>query len=128
LNKRTVIRIILIVALILSGIFLYTIGKEHKVIIDNKDITVGDIVYNADNTYKIRVDDTEIGLIKKGKRKVVKVTGINHKIVLEEIKDELLTGGGEKYKKEFKLKTSENATINIPAMINNVNEWTIKIK
>jgi len=114
----------LIVVLILIGIFLYTIGKEHKVLIDNRDISVGDITYNAGTTYKVRVDNQEIGSIKKDERKVAKVSGKNHKIVVEEIKDNVLTG--EKYEKKFKLKTNESATINIPVMINNANGWIDK--
>ena len=124
MRKRIIIRITLIIVLILIGIFLYTNGKEHKVFIDNKDIFVGDIIYSADATYNVRVDNQEIGLLKKGERNVAMVAGINHKIVIEEIKDKVLTG--EKYKKTFKLKTNEGATVNIPAMINNVNEWIDK--
>jgi len=112
------------VVLILIGISLYTIGKEHKVFIDNKDIAVGEIVYSAEATYDVRVDNQEIGLLEKGDRNVVKVAGASHKIVIEEIKDKVLTGG--KYEKRFKLKTNESATVNIPAMINNKNEWINK--
>jgi len=124
LRKRIIVRITLIVVLILIGIFLYIIGKEHKVLIDNRDIAVGEIVYSADATYNVRVDNQEIGLLKKSERNVAMVAGINHKIVIEKIKDKVLTG--EKYKKTFKLKTNEGATINIPAMINNANEWIDK--
>ncbi len=94
-------------------------------LIDNRDISVGDITYSAGITYKVRVDNQEIGSIKKDERKVAKVSGVSHKIVVEEIKDKVLTG--EKYEKRFKLKTNESATVNIPAMINNANEW-INIK
>jgi len=114
----------LIVVLIFIGIFLYTIGKEHKVLIDNKDITVGDITYSAGATYKVWVDSQGIGLVEKDERKVARVAGASHKIVVEEIKDKVLTG--EKYEKRFKLKTNENATVSIPAMINNANEWIDK--
>jgi len=124
LRKRIIIRTTLIVVLILIGVFLYTIGKEHKVLIDNRDISVGDITYRADTTYKVRVDDQEIDVIEKGERKAVKVTGASHKIVVEEIKDKVLTG--EKYEKRFKLKTNESATVNIPAMINNADKWIDK--
>lgn len=55
---------------------------------------------------------------------MAKVAGVSHKIVVEEIKDKVLTG--EKYEKKFKLKTNESATVNIPAMINNANEWIDK--
>jgi len=94
------------------------------VLIDNRDISVGDITYSAGTTYKVRVDNQEIGVIEKGERKVARVAGVSHKIVVEEIKDKVLTG--EKYEKRFKLKTKESATVNIPAMINNANEWIDK--
>ncbi|GAH74783.1 unnamed protein product [marine sediment metagenome] len=124
MRKRIIIRITLITLLVLIGIFLYTIGKEHKVIIDNRDISVGDITYSLGTTYMVRVDNQEIGLFEKGERKVARVSGVSHKIVVEEIKDNVLTG--EKYEKKFKLKISESATVNIPAMINNANEWIDK--
>ena len=55
---------------------------------------------------------------------MAKVAGVSHKIVVEEIKDKVLIG--EKYEKKFKLKINESATVNIPAMINNDNEWIDK--
>ena len=93
-------------------------------LIDNRDISVGDNTYSSCTTYKVWVDNQEIGLLEKGERKVTRVAGISHKIVVEEIKDKVLTG--EKYEKKFKLKTNENVTVNIPAMINNANEWIDK--
>jgi hypothetical protein len=119
-----IIRISLVVVLILIGIFLYTIGKEHKMLIDNRDITVGDIAYRAGTTYNIWVDNQEIGMIKKGERIKVMVTGVSHKIVVEEIKDKVLSG--KKYEKMFKLKVNEDIVINIQAMINDLNEWINK--
>ena len=118
------IRIAFIIMLILLGVILYITGKEHKLLIYNKDISIGGITYAAGTTYEVWVDDQEIGMIKKGERKVVMVVGVSHKIVVEEIKDKVLTG--EKYEKKFKLKTNEGATINIPTMINNANEWIDK--
>ena len=93
-------------------------------LIDNRDISVGDITYSAGTTYEVRVDNQEIGVIKKGERKVARVAGVSHKIVVEEIKDKVLTG--EKYERIFKFKSNEGAVINIPAMINNANEWINK--
>ncbi|MBA7571153.1 hypothetical protein ES708_12911 [subsurface metagenome] len=93
-------------------------------LIDNKDISVGDITYSAGTTYKVRVDNQEIGVIEKGERKVTRVAGASHKIVVEEIKDKVLTG--ERYEKRFKLKTNESATVNIPAMVNKASEWIDK--
>jgi len=125
LKKRFIIRITFFVILILLGISLYTIGKEHKVLIDNKDISINKTIYVADNPYKIWIDGKEIGSIKKNERKVAKVSGKNHKIIIEKIKDKVSTG--EKIEKKFNLKTNESATINIPAMINNVEQWINKI-
>ena len=125
MKKRFIIRITFFVILILLGISLYTIGKEHKVLIDNKDISINKTIYVADNPYKIWIDGKEIGSIKKNERKVAKVSGKNHKIIIEKIKDKVSTG--EKIEKKFNLKTNESATINIPAMINNVEQWINKI-
>jgi hypothetical protein len=108
------------------GISLYTIGKEHKVLIDNKDISMGGLTYNADTAYNVRVDNLEIGLLEKDERKAVKVVGASHKIVVEEIKNKISTG--EKHEKKFKLKINENVTINLPAMVNNMDKWIEKIK
>lgn len=116
-----IIRISLVVVLILIGIFLYTIGKQHKILIDNRDITVGDIAYRAGTTYNIWVDNQEIGMIKKGERIKAMVTGASHKIIVKEIKDDVVIR--EKYEKMFKLKVNEDVVINIPAMINDLNEW-----
>ena len=124
MRKRIIIRTALVAVLISIGIFLYTIGQEHKVIIDNKDIIVKDNTYNASTVYKVWMDNQEIGVIEKDKRMVATVTGVSHRIVVEEIKDKVLTG--EKYEKSFKLKTNESATVNIPAIINNANEWIDK--
>jgi len=126
MRKRIIIRITLIVVLILMGISLYTIGKEHKVLIDNKDISMGGLTYNADTAYNVRVDNLEIGLLEKDERKAVKVVGPSHKIVVEEIKNKISTG--EKHEKKFKLKINENVTINLPAMVNNMDKWIEKIK
>lgn len=123
-NRRIIIRIIFIVVLILLGIFLYTIGKEHKVFIDNRDIVIGDNTYTASGTYAVLIDNQEIGFIEKDERKVTKVTGISHKIIIEEIKDNILIG--KKYEKKFKLKIGETANINLPAIINNVDKWIDK--
>jgi hypothetical protein len=65
--------------------------------INNRDISVGDIAYSAGTTYEVRVDNKEIGVIKKVKRKVAIVTEVSHKIVVEKIKSNVLTG--EKHEK-----------------------------
>jgi len=120
LKKRTIIRAVLFIALILLGISLYTIGKQYTILIDNRDMVADDITYIADATYKVWFDEKEAGVVEKGERIVKKVTGKNHKIMIEKIQDKVATG--EKYEKIFKLQLTSNESflINIPAMINNV--------
>jgi len=96
------------------------------VLIDNKDIIVNDNTYNASTVYKVWVDNQEIGVIEKDKRMVATVTGVSHKIVVEVISNQVLSG--EKYERIFKFKNNEGAVINIPAMINALNEWINKTK
>ncbi|MCK4259069.1 MAG: hypothetical protein KAX49_08830 [Halanaerobiales bacterium] len=125
--KRKIIRISLVVLLIIFGVFLYSIGKEHKIYVDNKDFTIADITYSATTTYRVWIDGDEVGDVKKGKRKVAKIPGLGHKVVVEEIDGKELTG--KKYEMKFRLKPSEvKVTINIPAMINEAKEWIIKEK
>ena len=117
MRKRIIIRITLIVVLIIIGIFLYVIGKEHIVFIDNRYISISDITYSPDTTtiYGVRLNNQDTIVIKKDERKMTKVIGASHNILVEEIKDNGLIG--ERYEKSFKLKINESATINIPAIV-----------
>ena len=103
--------------LIIIGIFLYVIGKEHIVFIDNRYISISDITYSPDTTtiYGVRLNNQDTIVIKKDERKMTKVIGASHNILVEEIKDNGLIG--ERYEKSFKLKINESATINIPAIV-----------
>jgi len=96
------------------------------VLIDNKNIIVNDNTYNTSTVYKVWVDNQEIGVIEKDKRMVATVTGVSHKIVIEAISNQVLSG--EKHERIFKFKNNEGAVINIPAMINSLNEWINKTK
>ena len=124
LKRKIIIRTILAITLILIGIFLYVIGQEHKLLIDNKDIIINENTYTANTDYIIWLDNREIGVIEKDERIVAKVTGVSHKIVIEAINDKVASG--KKFEKVFKFKNNEVAVINIPAIINDLNEWINK--
>jgi len=124
LKRKIIIRTILAITLILFGIFLYVNGQEHKLLIDNKDIIINENTYTADTDYIIWLDNREIGVIEKDERIVAKVTGVSHKIVIEAINDKVASG--KKFEKVFKFKNNEVAVINIPAIINDLNEWINK--
>lgn len=125
MTKQIIIRIIFISLLLILGVFLYISGKEHTIFIDNKDVTLNDSTYKANSDYKVWIDNKELKVIKKGERGLIKVTGMNHKIIVEKIVDKALTG--EKHETGFRFKMNEKIIIiNIPAMINNADEWLIK--
>jgi len=126
LRKQIIFKSTFILLLVLLGWFLYIIGKEHKLIIDNKEIISDSITYSDKISYKVFVDNQELGTIEKDDRMVAKVAGMNHIITLEEIKNGSITW--EKYEKKFRLQSNEDAKLSIPAIINNKKEWLIIIK
>lgn len=120
--RRNVIRLALILLLIWAGFYLYGTGKVHKVLVDNKDWTQGEIVYTATGSYRVLLDGEEIGTVRVGKRKAGEVTGARHTIVLEELnEDEEPTG--EKIEKAFSLKPDDLPVIYIPALVGGSKNW-----
>jgi len=121
LRRNTIIRIALIVLFIIIGIILFVTGKEHKVFIDNKNISIGDNTYLANSPFRVWVDKKDIGIIEKGKRVLVKVVGVKHKIVAEEVREN--TSTGEEFEEEFTLKINESAIISLPILAKKENGW-----
>lgn len=122
--KRQLIRVALIVVLIFLGVYLYNVGKLHKVYIENKEITLDNVTYQATSSYKVWIDGQEIGDLRQGKRKLAKVIGSNHRIIVQEVVDRRVRG--PKFEKQFTLKVTEKATVNIPALLNDLHSWIKK--
>ncbi|NMB38761.1 MAG: hypothetical protein GX994_04205 [Firmicutes bacterium] len=116
--RKLIIRCGLVVFLILLGVFLYTAGKEHVILIDNRDFTDNGITYSAESSYEVCVDGQQVGrtALAAGKRNAAYVSGPRHKIELQEI----IAGEpvGDRIEKSFKVATSiSQITINIPALV-----------
>ncbi len=100
---------------ILLGIFLFVSGREHRVFVENKSIgehkAFKSVVYAIDNQEDVKV--------KKNKKKVSMVKGSSHEIVV------IYKEGGieKKISREFRLKALEEATISIPGLIGDSEEW-----
>ena len=94
--------------------------------IANKDIIVNDTSYKTTIVYKIWLDDEEIGEIEQDKRIVAMVKGPGHKIVIESLINQDLEE--KKYESFFKLRINESALINIPALVNSLDDWIIKTR
>lgn len=105
--KTIVIRIGVILAMIILGVFLFISGKEHAVFIENKGEK-----YTPKNAYYILDGEKEIK-IKKKKKKREYAKGVNHTI---EVRFKDASGVEKKIVKEFKTKIGKKITINI-AMI-----------
>ncbi len=100
---------------ILLGMFLFVSGREHRVFVENKSIgelkAFKSVVYAIDNQEDVKV--------KKNKKKVSMVKGSSHEIVVT-----YKEGGVEKrVSREFRLKALEEATISIPGLIGDSEEW-----
>lgn len=63
-KRRLTIRLICIILLILLGVWMYFLGREHTILVDNK--TIGDI--KAFDLVSVQVDDQEpVELTKRGR-------------------------------------------------------------
>ncbi len=100
---------------IILGAILFVSGREHRVFVENKSVgehkAFKSVVYTIDNQKEIKV--------KKNKKKLSKVKGSSHEIVVTYKKD----GEEQKVSREFKLKALEEATISIPGLIGDSEEW-----
>lgn len=116
--KRLAIRCGLVVVLIIVGIFLFVVGKEHIVFIDNRELTIDGETYNVVAGYEVWVDGQQVGrtALAPGKRNVASVAGPKHRIELQEIKDKEPVG--ERIEKDFRIATrTAQVIINIPALV-----------
>ncbi|HOO33134.1 MAG TPA: hypothetical protein PK466_07210 [Thermotogota bacterium] len=120
--KRWIIRLLLVVAIILLSIFLYTIGKQHTLLIDNKTVAIAEKEYTQQEIMNVYLDGGEKIEIKAKKRKSVDVVGPNHKIVVE-----ILDGDKNIIRTEeftFNLKTGDaKMIVNVPALLGGAKEW-----
>lgn len=113
-NKTFYIRLVAIIIVILVAIWMYVIGKQHNIYIDNKDYGS----YKAFSWVDVSVDKQEpLGLAKRD-RDVFTVVNQTHKFKVE--------ANGET--KEIKLKLPlemKNVIINLPAFMAGLDqdEW-----
>ena len=61
MKRKLIIRGSSLVLLIILGIILLVVGKQHKVLIDNRDITIDGVSYTAEAAYEIWVDGEKVG-------------------------------------------------------------------
>lgn len=89
-KKRLVIRIVLLCLIVAFGFGLYYIGKEHEVLIDNKDVEIAGKSYTAPEYMVLVVDGNEEKSMEfyPDDRDVVKVAGPSHTFKLSVINED----------------------------------------
>ena len=101
--KTIIIRIGVILAMILLGVFLFINGKQHAIYIENKGEK-----YTPKKAYYIMDGNKEVK-VKKKKKKREYVKGVNHTI---EVRFKDANGVEKKVIKEFEAKMGKKITIN----------------
>jgi len=125
LKKRLIMQISLVVLLIVISIFLYRIGKGFQLIVENKNFTLGDVVYEAEGPVRVTFDD-EIRLdLKKNSADLAILAGYGkHKI-----KVEVLDNNGNTIRtveKTFSLSGKEGDLVSIPSLLNGSERWIFR--
>lgn len=127
-GNRTFIRIGLFIALVGFGFFLFNIGMEHEVLLDNKTVTVDgktmeEIPYarltingNADEPFEFEAGD----------RDIAKLVGRNHSIKLEILKDDQETVI-KTVERALPLGTTQFLMISLPAILAEAGDITIPL-
>ena len=102
-------RLVLVAALIALGVWLFYIGREHQIFLDNK--TLGD--FKALEQVNVSINGGEISELMPRERDVRKVVGPEF-----EVKAEIFNENGEiinRIAKKVKVNFSKDIMINLPA-------------
>ena len=80
--RRMAIRIALLAALVATAFVMHAIGKEHNVLLDNKEALIGGVLYEPIETLSLYVDGVKKNDVKAGGRTAQKMVGKNHVIAV----------------------------------------------
>ena len=125
--KGWIIKSVLILAIIVLAVFLYVIGKEHIIFVENNTFTIDGNVYEPYDLVRVTIDGGEPVEIKKPRgrslgRAKVSTTGLNHKVVVEILDDD--DNVIETKEAKFKVKNNvEELLLNIPAFMHDAKGW-----
>ena len=118
--KRNIIRLALVIVLIVLGLCLYVLGKEHKIFVDNRDIVINGTELKSTNPFIVYVDNVDLEEVGNGKRKVAYSPGPWHTVkAIEKLPD----GTTREFVKKFTLSPKDTAIINLPALVSEKDGW-----
>jgi hypothetical protein len=78
--RRMLVRALLLAALVAVAFWMYNIGKEHNVLLDNRAVVIGGVEYALIETLTLSIDGVKKNDVKAGGRVAHKMIGRNHKI------------------------------------------------
>lgn len=111
----------LIIVIIIFAILLFVYGKQHKVYLDNKTVTVNNVEYASYPSVTVKIDGKS-AVVRSRRRKVLYAKGPYHKIVVEYTKD----GTKVTIEKDLKLDLNGIVIVNLPELIDGYENWQQK--
>ena len=115
MSRRSKIRLAAFILLIVVSIFLFYIGKEHLVFLDNRDITIDGTIYKASGNLEILLPGHKPIRITKGDFDAVTVSGPVHTLHIK------VLDGKKNIVREFdyrlKLRFENQYRIHLPTVI-----------
>lgn len=82
LLKRRVIQLGVVIFVILLGVVMFIVGKEHTILLDNKDIESGGVAYGAFKIVEAQVNRGEKLELGPRDRDKAEVMGQRHKVTV----------------------------------------------
>jgi len=125
--KGWIIKSVLIIGIIVLAVFLYVVGKEHVVFVENNTFTIDGEIYEPYDLVRVTLDGGEPVEIKKPRgrslgRAKVSTTGLNHKVLIEILDDD--DNVIETKEAKFKVKNNvEELLLNVPALMHDAEGW-----
>ncbi len=115
MSRRFAIRSAAFLLLIILSIFLFYAGKEHLIFLDNRNVTINNVVYTASKNLEILLPDSKPIFITKGDFDTATVSGPIHTLHIK------ILDGKKKVVREFdyrlKLSFENQHRIHLPVVI-----------
>lgn len=123
-RRRFIIRLCAVVFIILLGIVMYFIGKNHTVNLSNMKVEIDGTTYKGIDDLVVRFDKNEEFTSYADFSDEVSAVGQHHTLEVEY--------NGDVYRKKFKIPTSyRNVIISLPVFIkdtDNIKAWLTEVK
>jgi hypothetical protein len=113
--RKLFIRILLLGAVVAFSVFLFSSGKGHTLLLDNKTATMGGHEHAAVSAVTVTVDSLKPVKILPGERDLVVVKGVHHRITV--------SGAGVTVEKRFELPFEDMFLCSMPALLDGDDAW-----